>query len=164
MEAMLTALLAYLGGENDPEKPRKSDVAATLATLVDDAVDAGHAAAYDGPDHCVLAIRSLGLKRAFSNIVNNAIAHGGSARVTLADTATQLTITIDDDGPGIADTDLGSVFEPFYRADASRNRAKGGMGLGLSIALQAVRREHGEITLANRADGGLQARIVLPRT
>ena len=163
MEAMLTALLAYLGGENDPEKPRKSDVAALLATLVDDAVDAGHAASYEGPDHCVLDIRPLGLKRAFSNIVNNAIAYGGNARIKLADTVAEVTVTIDDDGAGIADTDLGSVFEPFYRADAARNHAKGGMGLGLAIALQAITRERGSIALANRPEGGLRALITLPR-
>ena len=162
MEAMLNALLAYLGGENDPETPKRTNIAALLATLVDAASDAGRAATYEGPDHCALMVRALGLKRALSNLLNNALAYGTCARVALSETETGIVITIDDDGPGIAEADMGSVFEPFYRADASRSLVTGGMGLGLSIARQAILREKGSIDLANRPGGGLRASVQIP--
>ena len=163
LEAMLDDLLAYLRGETDPEPARRTNIAATLQTLVDNATDAGLESSYAGPDQCVLVVRSLALKRAFANLINNAIAYGECARVTLEETATQSIVLVDDDGPGIPETERDAVFEPFYRGDASRNRAKGGMGLGLAIARAAVSREGGSVELANRDEGGLRVAIRLPR-
>ncbi|MGH6680191.1 MAG: ATP-binding protein [Bradyrhizobium sp.] len=54
------------------------------------------------------------------------------------------------------------AFEPFRRLDASRNRSTGGVGLGLTIARQAIRREGGRVTLSNRPEGGLRVEVVLP--
>ncbi|MDR3531154.1 MAG: ATP-binding protein, partial [Rhodopila sp.] len=71
-------------------------------------------------------------------------------------------IDIDDDGPGIPNAELQRVFEPFHRLEQSRSRETGGTGLGLSIALSIVQVHGGEITLTNRAEGGLRARILLP--
>lgn len=162
MEAMLTDLFAFLGGDDDPEKPRRTDVAVTLATLVDDATDAGRDARYVGPDHLVLTTRALALKRAFSNILNNALSYGDRATVTLLARADAILVTIEDDGPGLPETEMAAVFAPFYRVDASRGRAKGGMGLGLAITRQAIEREGGSIALANRSGGGLRASVTLP--
>jgi signal transduction histidine kinase len=163
MEAMLNDLLAYLGGETDPEKPKPTNIAAMLQTLADAATDGGHEVTYDGPDHLAIEIRALGLKRAFSNVVNNAIAYGGGARIVLAETGREIIVTFDDDGPGIPDAELAAVFAPFYRGDSSRNRAKGGMGLGLAITREAVWRHGGTIELANRTEGGLRVIVTLPR-
>lgn len=162
MEAMLADLFAYLGGDADPEKPRRTDVAVTLATLVDDANDAGRDATYAGPDHLVLDVRPLALKRAFSNLLNNALTYGDRAAVRLHVVPSAIRVTVDDDGPGIPEAEMTAVFEPFYRVDASRCRAKGGMGLGLAITKGAVEREGGTIALANRAEGGLRAIVSLP--
>jgi signal transduction histidine kinase len=164
MEAMLDALNAHLRGDTDPEKPRRFNIAATLQTLVDDAADAGKAATYVGPDQLALSARPLALKRAFSNIVNNAIAYGDRAGVALADGGDEVLVTVDDDGPGIPDAERDAVFEAFYRGDHSRNRAKGGMGLGLAIARAAVTRDGGTIALVNRPEGGLRVTITLPKT
>jgi signal transduction histidine kinase len=71
-------------------------------------------------------------------------------------------ITIDDDGPGIPDAELANVFQPFYRVEGSRSRETGGIGLGLAIALSVVLGHGGELTLSNRPEGGLRARIGLP--
>jgi signal transduction histidine kinase len=71
-------------------------------------------------------------------------------------------ITVDDRGPGIPADRLQEVFEPFVRLEASRNRDTGGVGLGLSIARSVVRAHGGELTLANRPQGGLRAVVTLP--
>jgi signal transduction histidine kinase len=74
-----------------------------------------------------------------------------------------IEISIDDDGPGIPEVELGRVLEPFYRLEESRSRETGGVGLGLAIA-QAIAQAHGgTVTLLNRSVGGLRAKIVLPR-
>ncbi len=165
MEAMLADLFAYLGGDADPEQPRRTDLAVTLATLVDDATDAGRAASYEGPEHLVIEIRALALKRALSNLVNNAIDYGDRARVTLRATADTIAVDVEDDGPGIPDAaERAAVLEPFYRGDASRNRAKGGMGLGLAITRAAILREGGTIALETAPGGGLRVEVRLPGT
>lgn len=162
MEAMVAALLAFLGGNDDPEKPRLVDLAAMLGTLVDDATDAGLVATYDGPARHVVRLRSLAAKRALTNVINNALVHGGRADVTLR-SHTRTMVTIEDDGPGIPADQLAAVFEPFHRLDPARTAGAGGMGLGLAIARQAVAREGGTIRLENKTVGtGLRVCISLP--
>ncbi|WP_044563426.1 ATP-binding protein [Azospirillum sp. B4] len=163
MQGMVNDLLDYLGGEEDPEKPRRTDLPALLSTLVDNATDAGHVASYDGPDRLALDMRPLGMRRAFSNIINNAIAYGGAARVEVRDTGVSALIAISDDGPGIPEAQFDTVFEPFHRLEESRNRGTGGTGLGLTIARQAVVREGGTISLRNRPEGGLTVTITIPK-
>jgi signal transduction histidine kinase len=70
-----------------------------------------------------------------------------------------VAITVSDRGPGIPDEHLKSVFLPFYRIEASRNRETGGTGLGLAIAQQLASALRGTLTLANRDGGGLEARL-----
>lgn len=163
MEAMIDATLAYLRGDVEPEEPRATDLAALLATLVDDAADAGRPASFTGPRHLDLPVRPLAVKRAFANLIDNALTYGGAARVLLRDANTSVAVQIDDDGPGIPNDDLERVFAPFERLDGSRNRRTGGVGLGLSIVRQAIGREGGTITLSNRVEGGLRAEVVIPR-
>jgi signal transduction histidine kinase len=70
---------------------------------------------------------------------------------------------VQDAGPGIPDASLEQVFEPFYRLDASRNPQTGGAGLGLSIARSVAQAHGGSLALRNRAQGGLEAVLTLPR-
>ncbi|MEO9191590.1 MAG: ATP-binding protein [Acetobacteraceae bacterium] len=162
MEAMIESTLAYLRGEDDVETPRLTDLASLLTTLVDAASDAGHSATLSGSPHCVLMVRAVSVKRAFANLIDNAVTYGGRARVAMAEEPSGLRVTVDDDGPGIADADMDHVFEPFRRLDASRNRRTGGVGLGLTIARQAFARESGSLVLSNRPEGGLRAEVILP--
>ena len=74
----------------------------------------------------------------------------------------EITVTVEDDGPGIAQADLERVFEPFVRLEGSRSRETGGIGLGLAIARSVVRAHGGDIALANRPEGGLRATVRLP--
>jgi signal transduction histidine kinase len=163
MDAMVASLLAFLGGDSDPEAPTLLDVAVLCATLVDDAGDRGHAADYTGPDHCEMFVRPIGLKRALTNLVDNALHHGTQLHVTLEPAEAAIAIHVDDDGPGIAEDKLELVREPFVRLDTARRRDTVGFGLGLPIVIQAVAAEGGQLVLGNRAAGGLRATITLPR-
>lgn len=163
MEAMIDATLAYLRGDAEPEKPKPTDLSAILATLVDAAADAGRPAAFDGPRHAFVPLRGLAVKRAFANLIDNALTYGVAARIVLRDAGTAVVVTVDDDGPGIPEAELERVFEPFQRLDASRNRRTGGVGLGLAIVQQVVAREGGTVRLINRPEGGLRTEVVIPR-
>lgn len=163
MDAMIGATLAYLRGEAEQEQLRMTDLAAILQTLCDDATDAGGAARYSGPGQARLTCRPIAIKRAFANLIDNALKYGDAARVHLTDDAAGITVRIEDDGQGIPEADLHTVFEPFRRLDPSRSRATGGSGLGLTIAQQVIERHGGTITLRNRVQGGLAATIKLPR-
>jgi signal transduction histidine kinase len=162
MEKMVASLLAFLKGQDDPEKPRPIDLVALLTTLVDDAVDQGGEARYEGPPRLMLTLRPLGIKRALSNLLENALLYAGSVRVCLKIEEREARILIEDKGPGIPEPELDRVFEPFHRLEQSRNRATGGTGLGLAIARGAVEREGGSIALLNRPEGGLSVSITLP--
>lgn len=163
MEAMVTSLLAYLGGEGDPEQPTLTDIAVMCATLADDAADQGHAVEYRGPDHCEHLVRRLSLKRAVSNLVENAVHYGDAITLSLDPRDDWLVIAVADDGPGIPEESLQLVLEPFVRLDAARRRDTIGLGLGLAIASRVVAAEGGLLRLSNRMEGGLCAEIWLPR-
>ncbi len=116
-----------------------------------------------GPE-VVHRVRPIGLRRAVANLVDNAVRHGGGARVRVLNDAGGVRIEVDDDGPGLEPAMQERVFEPFFQADTARHRegaSSGGVGLGLSIARSCVRAQGGDVTLANRPEGGLRATIQL---
>lgn len=102
------------------------------------------------------------LKRALTNLLDNAIKYGKQARAAIRSTPDAIEITIDDEGPGIPEDELARVFRPFYRVEVSRNRETGGIGLGLAIALSVAQAQGGQLTLLNRPEGGLRACVTLP--
>lgn len=161
MDAMIGTTLAYLRGDEEAEPTRPTDLAAILETLCDDASDAGKVARYDGPVQARLAGRLVPLKRAFANLIDNALHYGGAAEIRLFAKETEIVVFIEDRGSGIPEAEFATVFEPFRRLDPARGR--GGSGLGLTIARQAVEAHGGTIALANRPDGGLRVTVRLPR-
>jgi signal transduction histidine kinase len=102
------------------------------------------------------------LRRLFSNLVDNALRYGRSAAVTVQCIGDDVVVDIDDDGPGVPEAERSIVFEPFYRAEASRSRATGGAGLGLAIAKQIVEAHGGRIAIETSPLGGARFRITLP--
>jgi two-component system osmolarity sensor histidine kinase EnvZ len=105
----------------------------------------------------------LGLSRALSNIIGNALRYGGRARVWVQRNSDMIEIVIDDDGPGIPIADRRAVFTAFHRTESSRNRSTGGTGLGLAIALGIIERQHGgSIEIADAPSGGARLRILCP--
>jgi signal transduction histidine kinase len=97
------------------------------------------------------------------NLVDNAVKYGKTARVAVRATPQAIDITVDDEGPGIPESELARVFAPFYRVEGSRSRETGGVGLGLAIARAIVHADGGTLVLANRPAGGLRATLTLPR-
>jgi len=107
--------------------------------------------------------RPQSLRRCVGNLIDNAVRYGKHARVRVRDNPKSLEIVVADDGPGIPKDKLEQVFEPFFRLDESRSRESGGVGLGLSIARDIARAHGGSLELRNRAQGGLEAVLTLPR-
>ncbi len=163
VDAMLASLFAFFGGETDPEAQAETDIAVTMATLVDDAQDRGFAAEYEGPDHFDLLVRPVEIKRALANLVENALRYGGSATLSLLPAEDHVVLRVEDDGPGIPVESLEAVLRPFERLDPARTGGSEGLGLGLAIVVRAVQREGGTLKLSNRPEGGLRADIILSR-
>lgn len=164
MESMITAVLEFSRGAFSDEQQRHVDLGALLESLCDDLTDMGAPIAFVPPPLQVLySCRRVALKRAFSNLIDNAIKYGKRAVVTIEETGDEIDVTVDDDGPGIPEEHLEHVFKPFYRVDSSRGRGAGGVGLGLSTAQAIIQGHGGTIRIENRADGGTRVRVSLPR-
>lgn len=163
MELMVTSILEFTRLDAASEPVRMVDLAALIRSHCDDMADLGRPVTFEGPDRLAYDCRPTSFRRAFNNLLDNAVKYGERARVALADGPAGITITIDDDGPGIPEAELESVFAPFYRVDRSQpHQPVVGIGLGLSVARQVVAVHGGEIVLANREAGGLRVTIGLP--
>jgi signal transduction histidine kinase len=162
MDAMIAATLAFARDEVAAEPRRRTDVAALVASIVDDMVDAGLPVAMEPTEPIVVECQPGALKRAVTNLLENALKYGERALVGVTAKTKALEIEINDDGPGIPEEELVRVFQPFYRVEGSRSRETGGTGLGLAIALAVVQAHDGQLKLSNRPEGGLRACIMLP--
>lgn len=163
MQHMAEAALAFAREEAIVEPTRIVDLNALVGTVCADQADMRREVAYEEFGRLPYRCRPHSLTRAVRNLVENAVVHGRSARVTMNGPDQEVWITIEDEGPGIPDLDMGRVFQPFVRLDESRGQETGGIGLGLAIARSIVRGHGGDILLQNRAEGGLTATIQLPR-
>jgi len=157
MEAMISSTLAFARDDS----ARETRVAVDLVGVLIDLCDQFNVS-FDGPDEFGMTLGANGVKRAFANLIENACKYGGGGRVVLRIDGDMVTVTIDDDGPGIPVAELENVFAPFYRVESSRNRETGGTGLGLAVARSAIRGNGGDVTLTNRQTGGLTATVTLP--
>jgi len=161
MASIIDTTLDYLRGDESPETECKLDIGALVHSMVEDAEEresitvSGHS----NP----IKLQPLAMRRCLGNLMENALRYGGSASIVIGETDSDVVITIQDSGPGIPEDQLESVFAPFYRLDASRNRNHGGVGLGLSIARDMARKQGGDIVLKNVQGGGLLATLRLPK-
>lgn len=163
MAAMIDATLDYLRGLQASEALRPLDINALLSSMSEDALVLGRHIDVTGAALLPYNARLSALRRALQNLIDNAIKYGSSAHLRVQDNAQELRIMVEDDGPGIAPQELARVTEPYYRPDASRNSATGGVGLGLSIVRDIALLHGGDLLLTNRAQGGLCATLKLPR-
>jgi signal transduction histidine kinase len=162
MQEMTEATLDFAREDAAAEDTRSVDLTALVDSVVTDLVEIGRDARFEGGERRVYPCRPNALRRAIRNLVDNAATHGGGATVALSDTNGNIEIQIDDEGPGLPDSELETMFQPFVRLETSRNRDTGGVGLGLAIARGIVRSHGGDISLENRPEGGLRATIRLP--
>jgi len=164
MESMVAAALDFLRGLESSEAPQPVDIMALLESLQADIQETGGTVVIEGETRRPYAGRAQALKRCIGNLVENAVKYGQRARVIIDDNDARFELRIQDEGPGIPPGELGKVFDPFYRVEASRNRDTGGTGLGLTIARSVAELHGGSIALSNLPQGGLEVKLTLPRT
>lgn len=164
MRGLLQSLQTFVESGQDGGPVERIDIAVTARTLVDNARDRGQRATYRGPPHLDIVTRPVAVRRALSNLLENALAYGGNARVEVAVHEDGVEIAVEDDGPGIPPERLAEVLLPFVRLDNARTRNTAGMGLGLPIVDRVVKAEGGKLLLDNKPSGGLRVTIRLPRT
>jgi two-component system phosphate regulon sensor histidine kinase PhoR len=115
-----------------------------------------------------VAADSFSLRRAFLNVLDNAIKYGGSeVTISVAQSDNshpekKVIVKISDNGPGIPEEDLGRLTERFYRVDKARSRSLGGTGLGLAIVKHIVHRHQGELSISSQQGAGTSVLITLP--
>jgi two-component system osmolarity sensor histidine kinase EnvZ len=161
MARMLEAYLAFARGDSG-EQSATTDMASFLEELKVDAERTGHTVSvvFHGPP--VVTVRPAAFKRCLANLVSNAARFARAISITGHRDHRWLTVTIDDDGPGIPPQMREEVFKPFLRLDDSRNQDEGGTGLGLAIARDIARSHGGDITLSDSPLGGLRASVRVP--
>jgi signal transduction histidine kinase len=164
MRMLLDSIQAYVDSDGRSLPVELIDLAVMVETLVDTAADHGGDATYSGVSSLTIRARPVPIRRALSNLIENAIHYGGNARVSVRRDDGGVEIVVDDDGPGIPEDRLADALQPFVRLDTARARDTAGMGLGLPIVRKAVLMENGTLDLCNRPEGGLRATIRLPLT
>ena len=162
MDAMLKSTLAFAKEDSTPEDRTQLDLVSLLQSICDECSDAGHLAQYRGPNRLSLLGQPIALRRAFTNLIENAVLYGQEVSVTVSQQDSEVTVAIADRGPGIPVPMQEKVFQPYFRLEPSRNRDTGGTGLGLAVARTVIQRHGGEITLSPREGGGLVAQVTIP--
>jgi signal transduction histidine kinase len=162
LQALTESVLSAARGAGGESK-RNIDLSALVESLCADLDDLGEPVTWRAHGPAPLACRPDEIRRAVRNLVENAVAYGRRAEVQLEETPAAYEIVVEDEGPGIPDTEHDRVFEPFVRLESSRNADTGGTGLGLTLVKAIAQGHGGGVTLENREQGGLRARLRLPR-
>ena len=129
-----------------------TELSSLLASVVEEYEDLDQAVVLIESERMAMPIRATWLRRAIRNLIDNALRYGGAARVSLSRSGEHALVTVDDDGPGIPDSEMARMLEPFTRGEPSRNSNTGGAGLGLALAKAIADQHGGSLSLANRRD------------
>ncbi len=162
MEKMVEGYLAFARGEG-AEQPLRANLGELLHDIVAQMTrETGGNVDLHVEQTLVLPLRLEAMRRCLANLIGNAQGHAEHVRVSAGRRKNIVEVMIDDDGPGIPDTEREDAFKPFHRLDRSRSPDTGGTGLGLAIARDVVRSHGGDIALEDAPGGGLRARLWLP--
>ncbi|MBN8994575.1 MAG: HAMP domain-containing protein [Rhizobiales bacterium] len=160
---MTQSILDFSSDNATPEARETLDLVSLLEVLTEDRPGVTLELPPDCPPRLAYSGQPIGLRRCIGNLVENAVKYGGTAAVSLHLRADAAIIRVEDNGPGIPEADMETVFMPFRRLEVSRSRETGGTGLGLTIARTIARAHGGDVHLENRPGGkGLRAEILLP--
>lgn len=162
MEQMIAVTLDFVQNETRTQVSEQVELGLLVEGVVDDLADLGKDVRMTASASVTIDGDAVLLRRVFANLIQNAVSYGNRARASVRVDAGLAIVEIVDDGPGMSEADLVRAFEPFYRTESSRNRATGGMGLGLAIVCSAVHAHGGTVDLINLTPGGLCARVSLP--
>ncbi|MPZ55206.1 MAG: HAMP domain-containing protein [Rhizobiales bacterium] len=161
MARMLEAYLAFARGDSG-EQSAPTDMAAFLNELSADVERNGHRTTVVFHGQPIVTVRPAAFRRCLGNLVSNASRFANAIAITGHRDHRWLTVSIDDDGPGIPPAQREEVFKPFLRLDDARNQDQGGTGLGLAIARDIARSHGGDIQLGDSPLGGLRATVRVP--
>ncbi len=159
MSAMLDEYLAFARGD-ELEPVTNLDVSELLQDISTREARSGLTVVADGP--ASIPGRPLALRRAVTNLIQNALAYGDEVRAEVVNGPRAVDVIVDDDGPGIPENQREEAFKPFTRLDKSRSQNRSGAGLGLALSRDTARRHGGDLTLEASPLGGLRARLRLP--
>lgn len=165
MQSLVEEGIAYARSSQAAREPQQCvNLRALLQSITFDYADAGMSVQLLQAADGTCDTRPQALRRLMCNLVDNALKFAGAAELSLeAGADGRWLLRVLDRGPGIPETDLDAVLQPYVRLDDSRNRDTGGTGLGLAIASELAKILGGRLTLASRNDGpGLEARMELP--
>lgn len=164
METMIKGYLDFVRGEGE-EKPTLTDIFLLIKNTVEEMSLESRAITILLPSlkkPLLLKIRPYAFKRCLTNLLGNAARYAPHVWVTFEKKSKFLFLCIEDDGPGILESDYENVFRPFFRIEGSRNLSTGGVGLGLTIARDIARGHGGDILLSSSSHGGLKATLKIP--
>jgi two-component system OmpR family sensor kinase len=162
METMIAATLVFARETVKPSERTPLELSSLVESVCDELAETGWRTEVALGEKVVLDGDPVALRRLVTNLVENAVKFGGTARARVFRDKVSAVVEIDDDGPGIPPEDAERVFEPFYRREPSRSRQTGGAGLGLAVVRSIARAHGGDVTLINRRGGGMTARVLLP--
>ncbi|HTI67987.1 MAG TPA: ATP-binding protein [Caulobacteraceae bacterium] len=162
MEQMLAAVLAFIREGAEARPRERLDLLSVVECAVDNAAAAGGDVELAAAEPLIVEADALGLERLFANLIDNAVKYGRTARVRVRAEGGEGVVEVLDQGPGLSESELERVFQPFYRSEPSRSRDTGGIGLGLAVARSIARAHGGEVGLSAAGEGGLTARVRLP--
>ncbi len=158
VEALVASFIAFARDDPAEEARVRLDLSALLQSIADDHADQQRSVTFEGDERLVITGQSLGLKRLFANLVENALKYGEAARIKLRIEEGAAVIDVEDDGPGIPEAQRQTVFEPFVRLNEEGTR---GAGLGLAAAQSIARAHGGDIVILDTERGAL-LRVTLP--
>ncbi len=162
MQQMLNDILALARVGRDREPPQRVDLAALVEAVTEDHQDLGGDVSIAELSPALIVAHPQAIRRAIGNLIDNAVKYGTRAHVSLSHAAGDISVVVEDEGPGIDPARLDEMLKPFSRLESSRNRGTGGAGLGLAIVKAIAMAEGGRLTLVNRETGGLRAMLTFP--
>lgn len=158
VEALVASFIAFARDDPAEEARVRLDIASLLQSIADDHSEHSRNVTFEGAERVVITGQSLGLKRLFGNLVENALKYGNAARIKLRSEEGVVVVDVEDDGPGIPLEQRETVFEPFVRLNEEGAR---GAGLGLAAAQSIARAHAGDISILD-AESGTRIRVTLP--
>jgi signal transduction histidine kinase len=168
MDQMIRSILAFSRDYSSNEVMERFDIGALIESICSDLQDTKMDVEYKSWDfNEVFLGRVNALRRAISNVIENAVKYGDKAIVSMEKKDGDILIKVQDHGPGVPEIEMEKVFAPFYRVDPARNPEKSGSGLGLAVSRDIIRSHAGDIKLFNAENAagsvvGLVVVISLP--
>jgi len=159
MEKMLNEYLQFTSS-NYIEKDETFDISELIENIINQ-YDNKHISKEIIPRVYMNGRKNL-IQRSLNNLIDNALKYAKKINLHLSKNKNNILIIIDDDGPGIPENERENVFKPFYKVDKSRGDSKSSVGLGLSIASDAIRSHGGNILLDKSPLNGLRVKVFLP--